>query len=539
MRYLKKLQDIISIYDLIKLYSIIKKNIKILLRSKISALIVILGPILVILLVGFGFNTSSLNNINIASYSPSYSDLSNVMIDQLTKDQFIVTKLDSEEACINSVKTSNSHVCMIIPANLDVNQEKQEPVTFYVDYSRINLVYLILNSISQKISTKSEEISLQLTQSLLDILAKTESDLGSQKTTINSLFSNNAQFQEKAQNIDDIINDINETVGSSFADLENVTTKIEGTNLSEKDKEYVIDSINAMSSELSAKLDIIKEAKQKINVEANSLSSIVETTKSDLNSIESTVNDVTSKIDSLGIRDAARIVSPISTNIQPVTAQKTYLNYTFPTVLILILMFTSIMLSSILIMKEKISEAFFRNFITPTHGFLFILGNYISTLLLVIVQLLIIMSIASFFFSGLFSNFVPIILLIIIASSLFILLGMFLGYLFRSEETVMLGSISIASIFLFFSNTILPIESLPETLKSLANVNPFVVSETLLRRLLLFQTGFSSINKGLIILLAYILIVLILLWMQYNFVKESYRIKRFIVARKELKNKNG
>ena len=45
---------------------------------------------------------------------------------------------------------------------------------------------------------------------------------------------------------------------------------------------------------------------------------------------------------------------------------------------------------------------------------------------------------------------------------------------------------------IFFSNTILPIETLPLRLKEFILYNPFVVSESLIKRVLIF--GFSAEN---------------------------------------------
>ena len=79
-----------------KLIEIIKKNLRLLIRSKSSALIVLLGPLLLILLISMAFNTTSLYDINIGTYSGSYSELSNSIIEKLNQDEFNVIKIDSK-----------------------------------------------------------------------------------------------------------------------------------------------------------------------------------------------------------------------------------------------------------------------------------------------------------------------------------------------------------------------------------------------------------------------------------------------------------
>src|SRR3989344_3581614 len=117
----------------------------------------------------------------------------------------------------------------------------------------------------------------------------------------------------------------------------------------------------------------------------------------------------------------------------------TNLNYTFPTLVVLVLLFAGLLLASTTIVQEKESKAYFRNFITPTPDIIFIMGNYISSVLIVLVQLVIIF-IVMFGITdtvvtdvALFNAFIILILL----GSVFILLGMLIGYLFKSGETAL------------------------------------------------------------------------------------------------------
>src|SRR3989344_5840787 len=106
-----------------KLIEIIKKNLKLLVRSKSSAIIVLLGPLFLILLISMAFNTTSLYDIKIGAYSGAYSELSNSVIEKLNQNEFHVMKVDSRDICINSIKSNDIHVCAVFPDNLDINTE--------------------------------------------------------------------------------------------------------------------------------------------------------------------------------------------------------------------------------------------------------------------------------------------------------------------------------------------------------------------------------------------------------------------------------
>lgn len=361
---------------MVKLLSIIKKDLQLLIRSKGSASIIVLGPLLVILLVGLGFNTSNIYKINIASYSPGYTELSESILDKLISDQFTVNKLDSQEECIASVKNGANHLCMIIPEGLSIDSPEKKSITFYVDYSRINLVYAILDSISGKIAVRSSEISLQLTQSLIDIIEQTESELTSKRDVLGSLNLNNELIAVKLDNIDKRLDTLSSGITTPGLDsaIENITGMVDSSNLTSSKKDYIKDNLALIESELSTKLTQIDAVKTDINNELISIDSITGSQKEDLTLIDSSVSSISDKISSIGIKNAATIVSPISTRIEPITASKSYLNYTFPTLLVLILSFVSIILASTLVISEKASNAFFRNSITPTKDIMFILA---------------------------------------------------------------------------------------------------------------------------------------------------------------------
>ena len=131
-----------------KLIEIIKKNLRLLLRSKSSALIVLLGPLFLILLISMAFNTSSLYDIKIGAYSGAYSELSNSIIDKLDKDEFNILNVNSEQS-----------------------------IEFYVDESRMNLVYIIINSISSRVSLKSQELSTAMTSTLLNSISNADAKI--------------------------------------------------------------------------------------------------------------------------------------------------------------------------------------------------------------------------------------------------------------------------------------------------------------------------------------------------------------------------
>ncbi len=520
-----------------KTLAIIKKNLKILVRSKTSALIILLGPLVVILLVAAAFNTTTLSNIKVASYSESYSELTESILDQLSSDQFSVIRMDSEELCIEGIKTGNHHVCAVFDSDLSVSSENNN-IDLYADNSRVNLVWIVLDSISKKITSKTTELSKELTSTLLATLKTTEVEMSNQLDKISSLTSSNTQVGSKLDNIGTSISSI--TLELSLADLDIGAIKDQAESLeasanSSSSVSSLLDDLELKIVELKTKVDEVNSVRLSVSSDISSLKSSVSSSSSDVESLKSSVDTIKASIEAIKIRDPEIITSPIRSTIKPITSKATHLSFLFPTLLVLITMFISLLLASSLIIREKTTAVYFRNFITPTSTGVFVFANYLTNLLIIAVQLVIIIVVALFFFKQNLTNVMPLTALVLfISATLFISLGMLIGYLFRSEETSTLASISVGSIFLFFSNTILPLESLPEFFMKLANINPFVLVENSLKKILLFEVGFLDIYMAVLILVVYIAVFFILIWLTMQITKETIKLKRYLEKRKSV-----
>ena len=207
----KKYASFLFFYSLM---NIIKKNFKLILRSKSSSLIVLLGPLIIIVLVGTAYNTSNIYDIRVGVYSSEYSELSDSVLGQLGDQQFSIKKFNSEEECISNIKTAETHVCAIIPANLQVST--QEPINFYVDQSRVNLVWIIIDALSSKVESKSSEISLQLTNSIITALDDTKNTIGQNEEQLNNIVSGNEDALTSIEEVTTSLSLINADLADSI-----------------------------------------------------------------------------------------------------------------------------------------------------------------------------------------------------------------------------------------------------------------------------------------------------------------------------------
>jgi ABC-2 type transport system permease protein len=559
------------------LFKIIQKNLKLLIRSKSSALIIILGPLLVIFLVGIAFGNISKYSLNVGTYSESYSDITNSFVEKLKEKEFRVQKIDTEESCIDQIKLGKLHTCIIFPPNFDVGSDKMNEITFYVDYSKVNLIWMILETLSTKLQEQTSELSLDLTTNLLNKLETTRTELDSKKPLIAELKTRNQQIQGEFDMLDrDVAGKISNFKSSASEIREYIIGKIEVakdtiSNIKSELKSLDLNCSENVSSckELTSKikldnqlgsLDVLLyniynkvedpsdvseadlanlaqlagEIDMVLNQVLDSVSSVIAQNSITIEEFQTSFDKIHDDLEAVKIKDAATIINPITTQIKTVIPEKTYLNYLFPPLIVLVVMFISILLSTTLVMMEKHSIAYFRNFITPTRDITFILATFLTNMILVTFQLIIIIAISiNFFKAQIFSSLITAIPAMFLITTLFTFFGMFIGYIFNSEETATLAAISLGSVFLFLSDVILPLESMPDYIRDIAQFNPFVIGENLLRKAVLFQANFSVLANEFYMLLAYSAVLFIFIWISQRIVRRHLVHKLIYLKRKK------
>ena len=157
-------------------------------------------------------------------------------------------------------------------------------------------------------------------------------------------------------------------------------------------------------------------------------------------------------------------------------------------------------------------------------------GTFLTNILIVAIQLAILfIVIGAFFQRDVITTLANASFLLLLIATIFIFIGMIIGYIFNSEETAMLGAIAVGSIFLIFSNTILPIESIPATLRQIFQFNPFILSEGILKKVIIFKVGLGSLTTDLYLLLGYIVVLFVLLVVIEKITQKTYLLKKFIV----------
>ncbi|MDD3174875.1 MAG: ABC transporter permease [Candidatus Nanoarchaeia archaeon] len=545
----------------------LQKNFKILFRKKTSFFTIFLGPLFVILLMSFTFSSNSEMQMSIGYISPDDSPLTNEFVTNL-KTNYLAKQFWEKDTCVHELESGLMHACILFPENFEIENNKTNNIIFVVDKSRISLVYSVIESISSDIDVKTEELSKDLTDKIVSTLTNINTKLDS---TLAIVIKTKAKTTEQEGSATEIGNDMKE-ISDDLKDVDftNLDTSIDSLH------QYTKNIYDGVYSEAGDCLDIVETSEMDATLAAeledeltairnvtktnydNSSSKItdiatlvdsaistiekIETLSSeqsssltkmktdlsqmtiDLGTVKSNIESMQNEINNIQVTSTENIVNPITTSIETTSsAGNNKLALIFPYLLILLIMFTSLLLSSTLVVVEKESNAAFRTFTTPTRDEFFVFTTFLTAFMVVIIQLIIILAAVSYFlFDFILANIYVNITLILLATALFIMLGMMIGYLLKTQQATNMATIFLGTILLFISNIVFPIETISPSLKLIAQYNPFVITSELLRQSIVFNTGFSEMALQLAIIFFYSIIFLVLILMFQKISKSNY-----------------
>ena len=249
------------------IWLLIKKNLKLLLRSRSSALIVILAPLLLMLIIGLSYDTNERFSLSIGVYSPEFTESVNSFVTLLEED-FNIIKYDNSEECIKDIAHGNTHSCIELPQQFTIAENTQKEIIFHIDPSRVNLVYSIQQSVAEKFNLKSQQISESLTSNILTLLTETNTkltdrskELGSIKEKSQNAISSASSTESNLEKIDlsipgssrdtKILTTVSGKVKDSISKISTAKSDVSGSSLTDAEKATITKSLTDANQELS------------------------------------------------------------------------------------------------------------------------------------------------------------------------------------------------------------------------------------------------------------------------------------------------
>jgi len=194
-----------------------------------------------------------------------------------------------------------------------------------------------------------------------------------------------------------------------------------------------------------------------------------------------------------------------------------YITYMVPGILVLLITIIAMFLSSMNIVKEKELGTIEQINVTPITKFEFIAGKLIPFWVIAMVDLLIGLLIARFWF-GIIIVGNPLLLLFVAAVYLVLILslGLFVSTLTETMQQAMFISWFILVVFILMSGLFTPVESMPLWAQHLNAINPLAYFVKINRMIMLKGSTFSDFYKDFFILSGYAVAMLTFSALKYR-----------------------
>jgi ABC-type multidrug transport system permease subunit len=189
----------------------------------------------------------------------------------------------------------------------------------------------------------------------------------------------------------------------------------------------------------------------------------------------------------------------------------------FPTVLILITLFLSLLIGSFVALGEINSAAHQRIRLVDHTFFPEFFASFISSLIIVFVPIFTVLLIGDgVFHLGVFEHIFTVTATITLVMAIFVLLGFLLAYIIRKESMALMTSTFILVLFIFLSGFLLPVERMSPISYIFATMSPGSLAVDMFKQSVFYDSGFDGITLQFMMLIGqFILLMAITLVAKY------------------------
>lgn len=542
----------------------IYKNFKIIFRNWSSLVLIILAPLFLILLVGYSFSGDTIHDVNIGIISQGGINLHE--FEKNISSFGKITQYTIVDSCLEDLAFEKVHICIEILGSLEV-EEGEIPtgtIHFYYDNTRKRISLVLLSQIKDFFGITSEKISLISAQELFSnlnelfvFLQSRITDIENTKNQSESILNDlvarreklielNADFQPKyievkklqaelnsyeesfnnasndlldqvnqLQNItDNILGEINDNSLINSSDVSNLTldTGFDTVSNITGGTQQTISNISRHIDSIIAPLDAIN---QTLYSEIQSADQYIIFINQSIIEMQSILNESKQRLEAFSELDpslAEKIVKPITQTFTEAIDDLKDIQLAFPMLLLTVAIFISVIFSNILTSIEINNKAYTRNIIAPVNDSIFVIGMAITNFIIVIFQITVLFIVSQTRFGvDIIGNLPALIPIVAVLIFTFVFIGMIVSYLTKNPQTSILLATFISLAFFLLSDAVNAVEAMPIVAAKIASMNPVVIVNSMLRKIIFFDIPISEMASSFMMILIYMIIALVAL----------------------------
>lgn len=444
---------------------------------------------------------SILSSLNAKTLELEFQEIQKLFNLVETINQNLETQKQTGTVISKTIQLLEDNNKQILKLSDDLNKE--------LDIDKLNLDDL--GETKDNLETQIKELS-----SRVDEYRKTSEDelddLTSEINNLNATSSEKKSLKDKIKLIENELEKIKEQT-NSLKNSKNLKTITENINHIETTSKTIKTNMENIKKEISQKIE-----------ESNKLYSLITDKSVDTANIST---QMISQISNLNIKDAKTLASPVNVKKENIKIDdNSKLTSLIPSIIAILITTLSIFFAANLSFKDKNSKANIRNILTKASSFSFITSNFITIITIIFIQIGIITSIYShFFLKNSPIETLQILITILLLTIPFTAIGLLIGNFVKSENSYILTSLGTIFVLFSASGKLLPIELLKneKLLFIIKNLNPHLLSESILRKLFIFSTPISNYTQEIIYLSIITIVIIFLIW-----IFESFQRRRFV-----------
>jgi ABC-type Na+ efflux pump permease subunit len=170
-----------------KIFNEVKKNIKLIIRNWSSLVVIILGPLILLALVGYALSGSEIHDLSVGLITNEQSIVSDLQ--QVMQETATIVSYNLIDDCIDDMKFEKIELCVVIRGNFKpvAKDLASGEVTFYYDNTRPKVTLLLLTAFKQQLGLTSEQIGVTSAGVILNDLSDFVGFLGARINDIGNI----------------------------------------------------------------------------------------------------------------------------------------------------------------------------------------------------------------------------------------------------------------------------------------------------------------------------------------------------------------
>lgn len=210
---------------IILFFVILLKNLKIIFRNWTTLCVLIIGPLLLTLIVGFAFGGEELHHVTLGIVS-TQDTITRHFMQQFQQQDLTIVLFELLPACLKKLELSQVHLCIEFSPNFQLAALGNNTLILHYDPTRFTLSKQLLQQVHTTILNTSQQVSLDAAQGILRDVDHTIVTLQNIKVQVQQFINYSTTLREELVVLNDTLDTLHDQFMSHYDSLQKTRTSL-------------------------------------------------------------------------------------------------------------------------------------------------------------------------------------------------------------------------------------------------------------------------------------------------------------------------